>query len=777
MRNLILAALGLPFLLWSAPALAAGDSSEVVVTATRLPTPLSLASDAEVITAEDIRLRQSTFAFDALSTLPGVQISRTGAYGGVTSVKIRGASSDKTLVLVDGAPVNDPTSPAGGFDFSSLDLVGVDRIEVLEGPQGALWGSDAIGGVIAITTREPDGLRAAGEVGAHGTQRVSAAAGLAGAGGAIGAAVGWLDTGGISKADVRDGNPERDPFHSVTAQVNGRLSPSAWLSLDGKVRYNRAFAALDSFGGPTGVIDGPDSQTSRTWSGFVRAHAVGPWGIVQELRADGMDLDRLSNAYFGGSLFPFEARGRRIDLRWTAERTGLGPNDLMAGIEREGAREDTGSGVETSRNWAGFAIWRFTPSDRFSATASVRRDEPRGLAGVTTARGSASLGLGGGVSLAGSYGQGFKAPSIFERTYPCFECLPPGPATSLRPEHARGWDATLAWRPDGGRYSAKATVYGLTVRDQIDYIYPQGYLNILKTRTTGVEAEARSQLFAGLSARASYAYADARDATTGAPLLRVPAHSGAFELDWTGRRAEAAFTLRAQSRAADVYGPIRAFATADLAGSYEVRPGVRLTARLENLFNARYQEAFGYGEPGFGAFVGIRLGEQSPLPQTPIVGSKRQRRDQAAAQRLASWAASSSSAILAQSNSGGGAAAAAITACSSAAVVTPTTTAEASGRDRAKARAACSGSLRPSAIIRRTLERPRAAACKCAGARSGGRNRKPCRKIERRCTSIPISAISARAPFTIRRWSRRLAGACRISGRKRRATPTGSSEA
>ncbi len=582
---------------------------ELVVTATRLPTPVSLAPDDQVITGQDIALRQATFAFDVLDDVPGVQTSRTGAFGGVTTVRIRGASSDKTLVLIDGAPVNDPTAPAGGFDFSSLDLAEVDRIEVLAGPQGSLWGSDAIGGVVSITTREPQGLRAAAEGGSFATARANAAAGVSGQTGALGAAVGWFSTDGISSADARDGNTEADGFHSFTAQVNGRWTPSDIVGLDGKVRYNQAHADLDSSGGPTGVIDGPDTQQSRTVSGYLRAQIKGPWGFHQTLRADGMDTDRLSNAFFGGTLFPFEALGRRIDLRWTAERADLGPHALLFGVEHENAREDTGDGVQTSRNWAGFAVWRFTPSERFSTSVSVRRDDPRDYKGVTTVRASGVAVLGAGFSLSGDVGQGFKAPSIFQTTYPCFECATPGPAKGLKPEHALGWDAGLSWRSaDGGLY-ARVQAYGLNVKDEIDYEFPNGYVNIDHAKTTGVEAEAEALLGAGFKLHASYAYAHARDESTGLPLLRVPDHSGSASLSWTGDRADAILTLRAQSKAADVDGTIRPFAVADIAGSYKLTDHIRLTGRVENLANTHYQEAFGYGEPGIAVYAGFKISD------------------------------------------------------------------------------------------------------------------------------------------------------------------------
>ena len=598
--------------LLAAPPARAADADtvqEVEVIATRLPTPIDLATDVQVVTADDIALRQDSLAFDALSVVPGVEISRTGAFGGLTSVMIRGASSDKTLVLVDGAPMNDPTSPAGGFDFSTLDLAEVDRIEVLEGPQASLWGSDAIGGVVAITTREPSGLRGSAEAGSFGSDRATASAGLADTQQAVGLSAAWIRSGGVSAADAQDGNTERDGFRTLTLQANGRTQFGDLVSLDLRVRYNKANTDLDSSGGPTGVMDGPDTQDAWTVSGFVRARIKGPFGFTQELRADGMDMDRLSDSYFSGELFPFEAKGRRIDYRWTAQRSDLGPNAVIVGVERQEDQENTGDGVQTSSNLAGFGVWRFSPSDRFSVTTSVRRDEPRDYKGVTTARVSGVFKVGAGFSLSGAVGQGFKTPSIFQTTYPCFECTPPGPAPNLKPERATGWDATLAWASPGGRLNAQATLYRLGVRDEIDYILPRGYVNINRTRTTGVDVQAGAALAYGFSLRASYDHADSRDLSTGLPLLRVPANSGSTSLAWREGRINAEVTLRAQGQASDVYGEIRPFKVVDLAAAYELNPHLSLTSRIENLADVHYQEAFGYGEPGFGLFVGIRISD------------------------------------------------------------------------------------------------------------------------------------------------------------------------
>src|SRR5205085_11030845 len=102
--------------------------------------------------------RQTPFVEDVLSTVPGVGVARSGAFGGLASIRIRGASPDKTLVLIDGVPVGDPADPNGTFDAGQLQTSDLASIEVLSGPQGSLWGSDAIGGVVAFTTRETRGL-------------------------------------------------------------------------------------------------------------------------------------------------------------------------------------------------------------------------------------------------------------------------------------------------------------------------------------------------------------------------------------------------------------------------------------------------------------------------------------------------------------------------------------------------------------------------------------------------------------------------------------------
>ena len=576
--------------------------SEAVVTATRLPVPLIDVSGAQVVDRAEIDRRGAIVAADVLATVPGASLTRNGDFGGVTSLRLRGAPSDKTVVLIDGVPVNDPSQPAGGYDFGSLDLADVERIEVLPGPQGSLWGSDAIGGVVDIVTREPNGAHASGRYGAYDTWRATGAAGISDTKEAFGVSASAMRSGGISKADASFGNTERDPFDNLTLGANGRLEPVEGLKLEAKVRYNHARTAYDSFGGPTGVIDGPDTADVESLDGFLRATVKGgPLGFTHVFTVDASSIDR---SY--GGLFPFSAKGGRTDLRWMAQQDETRPLALAVGVEHMADHEDTGDGRQTDGNTAGFAVARWTPDARVALNASVRYDDPQRYAGKATARIGARSSLGDGFTLAASYGQGFKTPSLYQSTYPCFECTRPGPNPTLKPETAQGWDATLSWMDPGGRADAALTLYRLSIRDRIDYLYPTGYLNVAHARSVGADADGHVNLAAGFALRASLDWIDAEDSLTGAQL-GVPRWSGTAGLDWTGGKAEAGILARAQTGVRSGSARIGGFTVAELNGGYALTERVKLTLRVENLLDRHYEVAYGYGEPGRSAYVGVAL--------------------------------------------------------------------------------------------------------------------------------------------------------------------------
>jgi vitamin B12 transporter len=595
MRVLLLSTAALAVLPLFAPLRAHAEDAAVdavIVTATRLPAALDEVTGARVVDEPELRARAIPFAADVLATVPGVAIARNGAFGGVSAIRIRGASPDKTLVLVDGVPVGDAADPNGTFDPASLQTADLSRIEVLSGPQGSLWGSEAIGGVVAFTTRELSGWRLDAEGGSFDTARLFAGAGLSRDDRALSASVAAFRTDGVSKADT---GAEKDGFETLTANLAGRVQLGP-VKLDGRVRYTDSDIDIDGFPPPTFELgDTLDRNTSRAWQGQVRAQADA-LGLKHTVGYSLYDLHRRNV-----SDFPAAFDARRQVLRWTGET-----DRLVVGAEHQETRAELSDGTALDlSNTAVFGVIRHQ-IQRLTLTASARHDDPEAFKARTTGRLAAALDAGHGFTLTASAGTGFKTPTISQAV--CSFCF--APPVPLVPEKAEGYDLRLGWRND--RLSAALTAYRLSVRDQIAY---QGlrYINIARTRSEGLEGELDARLTEGLRLKLAAAWTDAVDRSTDQSLLRVPDRSGAAALFWEDGPWTAAFTVRAESSQSDTardgFSRIvrKGFATADLAGSYAVTDKVTLTARVENLADRGFQETFGYNEPGRAVYVGVRL--------------------------------------------------------------------------------------------------------------------------------------------------------------------------
>lgn len=576
---------------------------EVIVTATRLPAIVADTPGARVIDAGTIETRGAVFATDILTDIPGLSVYRAG-FGGVASVRIRGVAQDKSLVLVDGVPVNDASQPAGGFDFGGFDLGDVERIEVLSGPQSSLWGSDAIGGVIAFTSRELDGLRAEAEAGSYSTLRGRLAVGRANEQWALGVFVSRFDTDGFSAADEADGNTEDDGFENTTVGLNGRFAFDQRVSVDGRLRWSDSFAELDGFG----PVDAADSASTETRSGFARLRADDILGLDHQFTVAASDIERDSV-----SAFPSVYQGERRLWRWQADSRDQDAALTWAfGVEREESEADlngysAGLGITSV-----FGVARYRPSDRLTFNFGLRYDDTDDFGGETTGRASAAFDLGSGFMLSGAYGTGFKAPSVAQSVCDFCFILPTTNPAPLVPETARGGEIALGWTSADRRIDGRLTLYRLEVEDQIDGFFDPAtfefyYVNVDHTRTDGLEFEASAALGAGWDLNLAYAWTDAVDEGPGTPILRVSEHSGSATLGWTGGRLSGALTVRAEGDMPDSGGERDGFTVVHLNGAWAVNDRLSLTARIENLTDTHYQQLLGYGEAGRSGYVGIRL--------------------------------------------------------------------------------------------------------------------------------------------------------------------------
>ncbi len=585
------------------------EASEVVVSANRVSRRAEESgSTVTVIDAEELKRRQYAFVLDALRDAAGVAIARNGSAGGVASARLRGAASGQSLVLIDGVAVNDPAAPQGGFNFANLDLVDIERIEILRGPQGILYGADAIGGVISITTAGPSGqpLTAFLEGGAFGTARGGATAVIGDDGAFLRATVSGVRTDGISRAD---GGVETDGFRSVAGSLRGEAALGRFWSLEGTARFSDSRADIDGFPPPAfSLADTLETEDTRDYSvsGVLRhSDGRGFKGMSGALTLAYAAINR-RNEDQGAETFA--AEGDRLTADYVANVPLSARLRFIGGAEVEKISVDVSGVDESATSGAVFGVLEAEPIERFVVTAGGRRDEFSNFEGATTARIAAAWSGFEGWVVRASWGEGFRAPTLFELNFDQFG-ITPNP--DLRPERATGFDAGIE-RKFGGSdpfLTARATFFHTRVRDQIDFDFVgNGYFNIDRTRARGVEVELDWRIAETLRTSAAYTMTDAVDLGTGADLLRVPQHKGTVVVDWSPLpplTLSASIIVNGQE--ADFPASNEAFVRLDLRAAWAVSDRFELYGRLENATDTDYQDVSGYGEPGASAFAGLRV--------------------------------------------------------------------------------------------------------------------------------------------------------------------------
>jgi len=598
----------LSFLLAAASPLSASAESDIDVVyayAKRERPAENVGSSVSVVTADELEAGQFSFVADALKLAPGVVIARNGSGGGFASARLRGGSSGQTLVVIDGVVMNDASAPQGGFNFANLDVVDIERIEILRGPQSLVWGADAIGGVISIRTkRAAPGLSAFAEGGSRGAARGAATLGGAWGGAFARATVSGARTDGVSRAAA---GVEKDGYRTIGASLSAgaELGSRSAFALFGRVSRSRA--EIDGFPPPlfelgdTGEIEKTTDFSvggRLSHGGFDTADAGGFAGALA-LYWSGVDR-RTSDA----GAETFAAKGGRFGADYAASFRLTPAIAIEAGGEYERTSADVSGVDEIASAGAVFALAEATIAERLTISAGGRRDEFSNFDGATTARVAAAYAIGKSTRLRASWGEGFRAPTLFELNFDQFGVIPnPG----LKPERATGIDAGIDQRIGAVEFSA--TWFRQRVAQQIDFDFARnGYFNIDRVESDGVEVEAGAAIGARFSARIAYDFIDARDANTGAPIPRTPKHRGSASLAFSPTdRLTLSAAAFLNGKEADFPTGNDAFARLDLRASYALADGVEIFGRIENATDATYEDVSGYGEPGASAFAGVRV--------------------------------------------------------------------------------------------------------------------------------------------------------------------------
>ena len=587
--------------------LAQENIDTIVVTATRLgQTATETGSSLSIITAEEIEELGLIYVLDAVAQAPGVTINQNGTFGGNASVRIRGASSEQTVVLIDGIPVNDPSSPGGGFNFARLDTENIERIEVLKGPQSTLWGTDAIGGIVSITTKSPGagfGGEAFAEYGSFNTLRGGASVANASDVGDFRLAAVTVSSDGISKADENNGNDEEDGYDSLTLSAKGGLNLPGDARLSADVLWTDAETEFDSFSSGAQGSVGDGDEVSETEETAANVSLTVP---LIDGRLDNLFLvghSDIKRENFRAGLPSFDADGERLLYRYQGTLNANDRHRLAFGAERE---ETTANDDETSIDGL-FALYELRPIGDLTITAGLRHDDHERFGSESTTRLASVWSLSDNLSFRASWGEGFKAPTIFQTTFFC--CGATEPNAELKAETSEAFDAGVEWLSSDGRFQLGAAVFRQETENLIDFDFAiGGYLNIDEVESTGLELSGALALSDTLSLSLDYAYIDAEDGD-GNALPRLPEHSGDLTLSYApaGPFSGAVLLRYNGSETHTDTTTLDSWLRVDLTGRYALSERVEVYGRIENLFDEDYQQILGYGTPGLSGSLGIRL--------------------------------------------------------------------------------------------------------------------------------------------------------------------------
>lgn len=574
----------------------------ITVVATGQVEPLVRSGQSiSVVGRDEIEAVQGPDLTRVLERLPGVTTARSGGLGSQTSLFVRGANSQQLLVTIDGVRMADVASPSGGFDLGTLLTGSVAKLELLRGSNSVAWGSDAMGGVLAVTTRVPDGVTGSLEYGAHDSLTAGASAGTAGNGYNLAVSGGFARTDGIS---AYAGGTEPDGFRQWHGTVQGgaELALNLWLRAVG--RYADSKVDFDGYPAPNYTFaDTPEYQTTRQGSGRVGLDYSGK-GLKL---AAGLALSDTRRSYFDptyGAASSFDTTGRswRADVKGRADLSDAVVLDF--GADSEWTRfSTTFDARQEARLSSGHALLGYHGGN-IHLTGGVRLDDHDRFGSHWTFGANGAVDLGDELRLRASFGEGFKAPTLYQ-------LYGYGGNVALRPETSTAFDAGIELGDRGGYRHFAVTLFRRDSRNLIDYVSPSGYFNTARTRSEGVEAELTGELTDGLRGYASYSYTKSVNRQTGKDLARRPRHAFSTGLDWTTPLAELKLgaDLRVVSDSFDDAGNftrLDGFALVTVRASLPVTEQVELFGRVENLGNKQYQTVAGYGTYGRSAYAGVR---------------------------------------------------------------------------------------------------------------------------------------------------------------------------
>ena len=603
---------------------------QVIVTGSRTPIAVAdVGSAVTVITRADIDSRQARYVSDLLRAVPGFAVSHSGVVGSQTQVRVRGSEANHVLVLIDGVRANDPAT-GDEFRWEYLSTANIQRIEVVRGPQSALWGSDAIGGVVHIITRsggDEAGFDGYLEGGSRNTRNGALSGSFGGESWSLVLGLEQLATDGFNVA--RTGN-ERDDADMTTATLSAGLQPSDSLALNFSLRSVDAYSQFDAVDWLlTGLPADSDVATDTTQNYAQLGITFG--------ESEGRVRHHVNTRYFGsdnrnlvdGASDSSTASARtslsyQADIRFAENSLSLALEHERTGFEQRGAVVFDDPNQDQEMDVTSAVIdYQGRSSDNLTWLLSARYDDSSDFDDVITGRVSLAWHVSDATTLRSGIGTGQKTPTFVERFGYFPQSFRGNP--DLRPEQSTSYEIGVDQQL--GAVTVQVNVFRQDLEDEINGFYcpdpwpaPCTAANMDgASKRSGAELGATWSASDNFGLGLSYTYTDSKGADSAAELRR-PRHSGSLHADYRflDKRGQVSLSADYGGTRQDVFYPpwpdpaeivtLANYWHVDLTAQYRVSDSLTVFGRGSNLLDTEYEQVYGYRTPGRAWFAGIRVG-------------------------------------------------------------------------------------------------------------------------------------------------------------------------